>query len=171
MGTWTNNDGLHIKYGTDEVTSAAPGGEMLVFGPERVVEVKIELADLTATETIMNDTVFIPDNAQIMWVETVAEVAAATGTAIDVGVIKFDRSTEGDYNGFLAAFETGDMDAVGETRRFYQTHTVPASITGTGALVGEIMTYPGYISASRTDATAFTAGQLLVRIAFRPSVG
>lgn len=171
MGTWMNKDGLYVKYGTDEKESAHKAGEYLTYDSgQQIVEVIIDATKLTATETILNDTVFIPANAHIAWVETVAVVALATGTSIDVGLIARDRSTEIDYDGLLAAFPTAEGAQVGETRRYYETHTVPASMTGTGALVGQEMTTAGggYISASRTDATAFTAGKLKVRIAYIP---
>lgn len=172
MGTWMNNDGLYVKYGTDEKESAHRAGEYLTFNGlgEQVIEVIIDATELTQTETILNDTVFVPANAHITWVETMAVVALATGTAIDLGLIKRDRSTEVDYNGLLAAFPTSQGASVGETIKFTQEHTVPASQTGTGALVGEEITTVGgaYISASRTDATAFTAGKLRVRIAYIP---
>lgn len=172
MGNWLNADGVYIKYGQDEATSLNTAGEYLTFNGagEQVIEVVIDLADLTQTETIQNDVVFVPANAHITWVETVAVVAGATGTAIDVGLIARDRSTEVDYDGFLAATPLANYNAVGETCRFYETHTVPASLTGTGALVGQEVTTAGgaYISASRTDATAFTAGKVKVRVAYIP---
>lgn len=171
MGTWMNSDGLYIKYGTSEGTSTHKGGEYLTYNSgEQVIEIVINAAELTATETILNDVVLVPANAHVTWVETVAVVPLATGTAIDVGLIARDRSTEVDYNGLLAAFPTAQGASVGETIRFTQEHTVPASQTGTGALVGEEITTSGgaYISASRTDATAFTAGKLKVRIGYVP---
>lgn len=169
MGTWNNDDGLYIKYGTDEAVSTHPGGTFSdTYLGATVTEVVITLAELTQTETILNDVVWIPANAHILWVESVALVAAATGTAIDVGLIDQDRSTEVDYDGLLAAFPTAEMAQVGETRRFYETHTVPASMTGTGALVGQENTNAGYISASMTDATSFTAGKIRLRIAYIP---
>lgn len=165
MATWTNDDGLHIKYGTSEGVSTHPGGQYRdTVGGEHVAEVVIDLTLLTQTETILNDVVLIPANAWITKVEVQCLVAAATGTAIDVGLIDQNRSTEIDYNGFLAAFEDGDALAPGETRVFFEDHTVPASTTGTGALVGQEVTNTGYISASITDATAFTTGKLKVRI-------
>jgi len=165
MGTWTNDDGLHIKYGTTEGTSTHPGGQYGgTVGGEHVAEVVIDLTLLTETETILNDVVFIPNNAWITKVEVQCIEAAATGTAIDVGLIDQDRSTEVDYDGLLAAFEDGDALAPGETRVFFEDHTVPASTTGTGALVGQEVTNTGYVSASRTDGTAFTTGKLKVRV-------
>lgn len=169
MATWLNGDGLYIKSGTDSAVSNSSAGEYLTFGPTRMVEVEVELSELTATETILNDVTVIPSGAQIERVEVVTEVAAATGTAIDVGLIKLDRSTEIDYDGLLAAFPTANMNAVGEFSALFKTHTQPASLTGTGALIGSVTSFPGYISASRTDATAFTAGRVKIRVHFVPA--
>lgn len=169
MGTWLNSDGLYIKFGTDEGVSDHPAGEYKTFSNgEQVVEAVIDLTLLTETETIMNDVVVVPANAHIMWVETVAIVGGTNGTAIDVGLIDQDRSAEIDYDGFLAAMPVAEYAQVGETRRFYETHTVPTTITGTGALVGQELTNAGYISASRTDGTAFGAGEIKVRVAYVP---
>lgn len=170
--SWMNSDGLYVKFGTGEGVSTHSAGEYLTHAGDgaQVVEVTINAASLTQTETILNDAVFIPANAHILWVETVAVVALATGTAIDVGLIARDRSTEIDYDGLLAAFPTAEGAQVGETRRYYETHTVPASMTGTGALIGQEVTTAGggYLSASMTDGTAFTAGKLKVRVAYVP---
>lgn len=172
MSTWHNDDGLFIKYGPNSFKSEHQGGEYLTFNGlgEQVIEVVLDLTELTATETIVNDLVFVPENAQITRVETVAVVPAATGTAIDVGLIARDRATEVDYDGLLAAAPTANMSAVGETYTFTEAHTVPASATGTGAVVGQEVTASGgaYISASRTDGTAFTAGSVKVRVAYIP---
>ena len=169
MAIWHNGDSLVVTFGHEEGQVAThPAGEYLTHDGSgaQVMEILINLASLTQTETILNNAVKIPANAHVLWVETICIVAAATGTAIDVGIIAEDRSTEVDFNGFLAAFETGDMNAVGETRRFFETHTQPASITGTGALVGQEVTTGGWLSASMTDATAFTAGKVKVRIGY-----
>ncbi len=169
MGTWLNSDGLYIKYGTDLGVSGSAAGEYKTFGPARMIEVEVELSELTATETILNDVTWLPANCQIERVDVVTEVAAATGTAIDVGFIRRDRTTEEDYDGLLAAFPTAQMNAVGELISFYESHTVPTTMTGTGALVGQTLANDSFISASRTDATAFTAGRVKIRIHFVPA--
>jgi hypothetical protein len=169
MGTWTNSDGLHVKFGTSEAVSTHAGGTYAdpVSGLT-ITEVDILLASLTQTETILNDVVWIPANAHIVYVDCLCVVAGATGTAIDVGLIDQDRSTEIDYNGLLAASPAANYSAAGEYNRFYSTHTQIAGLTGTGALIGTELTNTGYVSASMTDATAFTAGKLRVRIAWFP---
>jgi hypothetical protein len=160
MGTWTNNDNLHLKFGTDKAT-ATVAGEYRTDGAIREVEIKIDLTALTATETILADTTVIPSGVRIQEVLVIAETAAATGTAIDLGLIKAsDRSTEIDYDGLLAAFPTASMNADGEQDSVVIGHTY------VGNLVGTTTAYAGLISASRTDATAFTAGVLKVKIRY-----
>jgi hypothetical protein len=156
---WLNNDDLYLKFGTEKATPQT-AGEYRMDGPEHMIEIKLDLTTLTQTETIQSDTVFFPKNARISRVDVVTHTAAATGTAIDVGLIRSsDRSTEIDYNGLLAAFPTGSMNADGETTK------LTAGSTYAGALIGTTTsTYVGHISASMTDATAFTAGVIYVRI-------
>lgn len=166
MSNWLNDDGLYIKYGPNSFKSTHQGGEYLTLNGvgEQVVEVVLDLTELTATETIVNDLVEVPENAHITKVETMAVVAAATGTAIDVGFVAKDRSTEVDYDGVLAAFPTGFMNAVGETQ------TLTQGGTNAGALIGAEVTTAGgvLISASRTDGTAFTAGTIKIRVSYVP---
>lgn len=169
MGTWLNDDELYIKFGTDEGVSTHKAGYYChpTDGGLQVVEVDVLLDQLTETETILNDSVWIPANSQIVWVEVETVVASATGVAIDVGMIDQDRATEIDYNGLLAAFAAATMSEVGEVTRFYTQESFPASVTTGGVQIGTEITNTGYISASRTTATAFTAGKVRVKVAFR----
>ena len=169
MGTWMNSDGLYVKYGTSEGVSTFKAGEYEdTIAGMTILEITVPLTSLTETETILSDAVFIPANAFINWVETVAIVGAATGVAIDVGLIARDRSTAIDYDGLLAAAPTSNMNTAGETSRYQVAVTIPTGLTGTGALVGTEVTTAGggYVSASRTTATAFTAGTIKIRIAY-----
>lgn len=164
MGSWLNTDGLYLKFGTDK-TIANKGGEYRNNERIRTVEFKIDLTTLTETETPISDTVFFPANARIQDIEVNTLVVAATGTAIDLGLVRTDRATEIDYNGFLAAYPTAQMSVAGENVTLQQEVTIPATMTGTGALVGTTVgTLPGYVTCSRTTATAFTAGQIFVKI-------
>ena len=167
MGTWQNSDGLRVKLGTSEGVSTHAAGTWSV-GDMNVCQVVVNMASLTQTETILNDVAWIPANAHITKVEVITVVAATTGTAMDLGLIDQDYTAEIDYDGFLAAIPTAEMAQVGETRKYYETHTEPTTMTGTGALVGQEVTNAGYISASMTDATAFGAGKVKVRIYYIP---
>ncbi len=157
--TWLNNDGLYRKFGTAQAT-AKRGGEYEFDGPMHVVEFKLNLADLTETETILDDTVMLPKGALIQFVQVVPTTVAATGTAIDIGLIKADRTTQYDYDGILAAYPTASMDAVGET------NTLSAGVgTYNGAVLGVALTETVYVSGSRTTATAFT-GVIRIRLEY-----
>jgi len=159
MGTWTNADGLKLRYGTD-AAELGNGGEYRTDGLYRVIDVEINLADLTTAEVIQSNVVF-PKGKVLGKVEVIADVAAATGTAIDVGFVRTNvAATEVDYDGILAAFPTGSMNAEGETT------VLTDGSTYAGALVGVVASadYPMYITASRTDSTAFTAGRIRLRL-------
>lgn len=164
--SWMNSDNLYLKFGPDKAT-ASTGGEYVTTGEMREVELTIDLTDLTQTETIQDDGVFLPAGVRIQEVELRTQTAGATGTAIDVGLIKAsDRSTEVDYNGLLAAAPLAVMNSDGERTIYTAITTVPASATGTGALIGTTLAYTSMISASMTDATAFTAGVVKVIIRY-----
>lgn len=172
--SWQNQDKLYLKYGPDKAT-AKKAGEYHLYGDLHEWKVTINLADLTQTETILDDTVVIPSGYFIQEVEIRTEVAGATGTAIDVGLARRNTAgattlTEIDYDGLLAAAPLAVMDAAGERTIYAKTVTVPASATGTGALIGTTLsTLGGMVSASMTDATAFTAGKIHVFIrGYRP---
>lgn len=159
MATWTNESGLKIYYGTD-AADVGNGGEFKTFDLSRVIDIEINLADLTASEVIQSRVVF-PKGKVLGKVEVIADTAAATGTAIDVGFVRTNAAaTEVDYDGILAAFPTASMNAEGETT------VLTDATTYAGALVGVVASadYPMYITASRTDATAFTAGRIRLRL-------
>lgn len=163
--SYYDNAGLYRKYGPDKATAKA-AGEYHQYGKYHEIEVKITASALTEVETILDDIAVIPAGAFIQDVTVVTNTACATGTAIDLGLIKTDRTTEIDYNGFLAAMPTAAMDLAGERTTYTAATTVPASATGTGALIGTVLAFTGQISASRTDATAFTAGIIYVTIRY-----
>ena len=174
MAGWLNSDGLFIKFGTEEGYSVSQAGESLEFGPEQSCEIVINLTDLTETESIQNDVAVIPDDCLITQVEIVTLIAGATGTAIDLGLVHISRDTAdaeftADPDGLLAAFAVGDYNLVGEKNTFTQTYTIPASQTGTGALIGELTTAPTLITCSRTTSTAFTAGRIQIKVRYLPN--
>lgn len=158
--TWMNPDGLYKKYGVTKTTGTA-GGEYVTTGAMREVEFVIsDMTTLTETETPLSDVVFLPAGVRIQEIEIVTHTAAATGVAIDLGIIKTDRTTEVDYDGLLAAFPTASMNAAGEK------NIITDNTTYDGALVGTTLAFNGYVTCSRTTATAFTAGALRIRIRY-----
>lgn len=157
--SWLDNSGLYQKYGIDQTTPKT-GGEYKTFGQLREIELKLTLSNLNQNEVIQDDTVFFPAGVIIQEVVVEATTAAATGVAIDLGLIRTDRTTEIDYDGILAAFVLASMDAVGE-----QTTLTKGSATA-GALIGATTANVGHITCSATTATAFTAGVIVVRIRY-----
>lgn len=164
---WNNFDNLYLRYGADKAI-VSKAGEYETEGQIREVEVKIDLTTLTETETVLDPNQVIPSGVRIAQVEVRCHTAAATGTAIDVGLARRVTAgattlTEVDYNGILAAYATASMDAAGETN----TYNVGTGGAGTGgALIGATTASTALITASRTDATAFTAGVVYIKIRY-----
>jgi len=164
MGTWLNPDGLFVKFGQDK-TTPNKGGEYVTVGALREIKFKIDLTTLTELETPLSDTTFFP-KMRIVDVEVLTHTVAATGVAIDLGLVRTDRTTEIDFNGILAAYPVAQMSTAGERVLIQQEVTVPTTMVGLGALIGTTTTNPGLVTCSRTTATAFTAGVIVVTIRY-----
>lgn len=160
---WLNSDGLYVKFGTNEATPGV-AGEYGFFtdGDVHVLEVRIsDLTTLTdSTQNILDQNVWLPKNARIEWVDVI-NTTAATGTnaVLDLGLQRFDQSTELDYDGLLADAPRTDWDALGETKHYM------VGVTGAGALMGTVLANPGYLVATY-DTAAFTAGAIKIRIGY-----
>ncbi len=159
MAQTSNINSLYREYGVTKATPAV-GGYVVGTGDIREVVFDLDLTALTTAETVVIDTVFVPSGFIVKEVEIFTETAAATGTAIDLGLIRRDRSTELDYDGLLAAFPTASMNAAGET------NVIRDNTTYDGALVGTTLAYDGLLTCSRTDSTAFTAGALKIWVRY-----
>jgi len=161
MGTWTNDDGLYIRYGTSEDTQAKGGSYPTGVAGMHVSEVRIaDMTTLSTTDTIMSDSVIIPAGAFISKVELLVDTACTSGGAaiLDVGLIRLDRSTQLDYDGFIASGALTTMDADGDIVEYTQGSTAH------GALIGTALAYAGLVTASEADANAYTAGAVRIRI-------
>lgn len=161
---WKNNDGLSVFFGRDEGSSDA-SGEYNTLGPQRMVEVVIDLDSLPTQAggnvQIQSDTVTLPAGAIIEKLEIICtEETTGTNANLDIGLVRLDRSTELDYNGLLAA---GD-DFNGGTD-LGSVYTYVKGTTDAGALVGTKLAYTGYITANAETAD-WTAGVIKVRVFF-----
>lgn len=158
---WVDNTGLYQKYGTEQ-TVTSTGGEYRNNGGVREIEIKIDLTTLTEAETIINDNIWFPAGVVISEVEIYVDTAAATGTAIDIGLVRAsDRTTEIDFDGIVAAAATATLTKGAKL-------VLVKGSTGVGALItnGTSIANVGHITVSRTSATAFTAGVIRVRIRY-----
>lgn len=158
---YTDIGGLYQEWGLEQTTTHK-GGEYSNVGQLREIELKITLSTLTEAETILDRNIFMPAGMRIAEVEVRTETAAATGVAIDLGLVQTNAaSTEIDYNGILDAFPTASMNAAGETV------VITAVGAGTGGpLVGTTTANVGHFTCSRTTATAFTAGVIYVKVRY-----
>lgn len=156
---YTDISGLYQEFGTEQ-TVTHKGGEYVTTGAMREIEFKIDLTTLTEAETILDRNVYMPAGVRIAEIKIVTHTAAATGVAIDFGLIKTDGTTEIDYDGLLAAFPTANMNAAGET------NIITDNTTYDGALVGTNTAFVGHFTCSRTTATAFTAGLIYVTVKY-----
>lgn len=159
MGTWTNNDGLYIRMGTDEATATLGGEFPTPVAGMHVAEVRITLTGLALTSSVMANTTIIPSGATIHKVEVIAETAATSGgsAALNVGLHRLDRTTAIDADGLVAALALTAIDTLGETSELHK------GSTGAGALIGTELTNPGVIVADY-DTAAYTAGEALIRV-------
>lgn len=159
---WTNNDGLLIKFGTEEALVGG-GGEYRWNGPSATVEIDVRWNMLNAfgTRTILDETVRIPNGVLLQAAEfrTIVPFTSGGLATLSFGLFDMDRTTAYNATGIHSALALTAMDAVNETTAL------------TGALVGTILAndQPSLISAT-VDTANFTAGRGVLRLTlFRPT--
>ena len=69
MGTWLNNDGLYIRYGTDEATVTKGGTYPSMVAGQHVSEIRFNAVDLGTAASIQSNSLVIPAGATISKVE------------------------------------------------------------------------------------------------------
>lgn len=156
---WINNDGLRIKFGAEEGQAGA-GGEYVTTGPQRMVELTIaDMTALGANAAVQEHHVVIPKGARIEKVETITVTAITSGgaAALNVGLVKADRSTELDFDGLIAAAAIATINAAGGSQ------SLVVGSTGAGALIGTTLAENGILTADY-DTAAYTAGKLVIRV-------
>jgi len=153
MGTWLNADGLYIKSGVDEAKHATGGAYAEGGAGITVIEVDLDATKLaTASQTILSDTIFVPKGFRVEGVEVYVTQAFTSGGAatLDVGLVRTDRATELDHDGFVAAQALAGL-------------INNAKVNGSGALVGTSLANAGHLVA-KAGTAAFTAGKAKVRL-------
>lgn len=163
-GSWMNNDGLYIQYGTSNATPTT-AGDYLSYGETREIELTITPSSLTTSPAIQANTTMLPSGVFIESVETdVDGTAPAAGTSISIGTMRADRTTVISNTALLNAQLLASHDAPGEKN----TYTQPAAAGG-GSLVGTITSFPdnfAYITAL-CAGTYTGAGTMKFRIKYR----
>jgi hypothetical protein len=158
--------GLLNLFGNDQGRVRKAGEYNVLADGRHCVTAYIALASLptaaSGNEQIIDDTVTIPAGAFIEQVDVLVVKEPTTGGSpnLDLGLVDQDRSTEIDFNGFIAAgdgWETGtDLGTL---------FTYVKGTTEAGALIGTKLTNTGLITAS-ADTADWTAGVIQVRIYF-----
>lgn len=164
-GSWMNNDGLWLKYGTLKVVPAT-AGEYLSYGETRTSEFFIDLTTLPAFGTagipLGADTAFIPSGAFIEQVEVECELAGTGSTAtLNIGLVGYDRTTVASATGFVNAMTVATLVQGSKT-------IIVGGSTFAGGYVGTAAGTPstGYLWVTANTAN-FTQGKIRVRIKWR----
>ena len=145
MATWTNEDGLEVRFGLSRTADEASG---VTLPTEKVVVYTIadatELGD-TDTAAVAGDAGGIPAGAVIKDAYFVVDTAFTSGGAavLDLG-LKQKAGTNIDDDGIDAAIAVGSL-------------TADAVIESNGALIGTRLANESYVMATY-DTAAFTAG-------------
>lgn len=156
MGTWTNSDGLFIKFNEDEAKQHKVGQYQADVAGLHVIEAEILWSDLAATgsTTILSDSVYLPSNAFIVGATFQVETAFVGATAtLTFGTLRKDRTTAIDADGIDATIAVAAL-------------TAGATITCDGAQIGTRLSNPALLTALEGTA-AFTAGKGYLRITYR----
>ena len=152
MATWTNDDGLEVRFGLDRTTENVTGN--LAVSPFKTITHKIVGADLPDTDNgaVDADAAFIPAGSVITraFVYVTTAFAGATAT-LDLG-LKLAAGTAISADGIDADIAVTALDAIGDTILCNGAYIADGDLTGVR------LTADAYISASYETA-AFTAGQ------------
>lgn len=158
--SWFNPDGLYVAQGTSQAISNR-GGEFCFEGPQRVVEVEVDLTALptvaSGNQQIISDNVFIPKGAQIEKVDWVmTKTATGAGARLDLGLVQEDRATI-TAQALLAADQNITTAAIGT----YKSYTVGSTYAGSS--LGTVTSQMFLLSANANNAD-FTAGKVRIRV-------
>jgi hypothetical protein len=160
-GSWMNNDGLYVQYGTQKAVPTT-AGDYLSYGEWRDIEFTLNLGASplsTAGTYIIANTTFLGTNIFLESVNVSVEVAAATGTSVSIGTRRLDRTTDISTTNILAATLTATLVAG------YNNTTTTGGLVGTTITTSQFPDGSAYLTA--TTAGAFSAGTLKVRLRYR----
>lgn len=169
-GLWVNNDGLPLFFGTAKPVSDE-GGDYVSYGANRLLEVRINLANLiTANATVISENAFFPAmaNMYIEKVELTAEVGMSTGSSptLSLGVSSL---TGGSSTVTVGTYTTYTSNGVVSYK--YNGGTA-ATTAGTAVATAKIPTNGGTAFVSALAASSLsTAGDLVTLTTGSTSAG
>ncbi len=155
--TWINNDGLEVKFGTDEAAKRNLG-EYNQLGPVHITELMVKVSELPAlaTTTIISEAHKLPSGAKIEYVEFVSPsttfASALTTATLDIGIIDLDGTSNADDTALVAAATEAELSAGGK------------NIAGwVGTAIGFSLARPSLITWT-VNVEVFTGGEGVLRI-------
>lgn len=161
-GSWFNNDGLYLQYGTQKAVPTTMG-DYLSYGEWRDIEFTLNLATgsplATAGTYIVGNTTFLGTNIFLESVNVSVETAAAGGTSVAIGTRRLDRVTDIATNNILTATADGTLVAG------YNNTTTTGGLVGTTITTTQFPDGSAYITA--TTVGTHTAGSIKVRLRYR----
>lgn len=170
---YTTKSNLFLQFGTDKA-NYEQWGEYQAFGPNRIIEGILDLtgkaypggmSTTAATPTIISNTTFFPSLPSgeliIEKIEIFADVASASGTSWNLGLIQADRLTipSGYGTGLIAAEVNATYATAGLSVTYFENTSKAGSLIASQPAVA---TAPYYLTAFTTGT--FTTGQLRIRI-------
>lgn len=162
--------GLLNLYGADAARTRRTGEYSILADGRHMVAVTVDLSTLptqaSGNKQILDDSVTIPNGAFIEEIDVlVTKETAGVNANFNLGLVDQDRSTEIDFDGFLAAADAFNGGTDLGTLTQYVVGTTEA-----GALIGTKVTNTGLL-VGYPDTGDFTAGVIVVRIyfSFHPS--
>jgi hypothetical protein len=150
--SWTNSDGLVVRFGTDKGTEKESGSTEA--NVHRTLVHKFAFGDIANTDVTAADpeSPFIPADSVITRATLYVTTAFVGATGVlDIG-LKVADGTNTDDDGIDAAIAVTALDAIGDT-----INCNGAYVSSAGNLTGLRITADQYIMTTY-DTAAFTAG-------------
>lgn len=183
--TWTNADGLLVRFGATEVYPGTVGVYEDHLGGGEVIEARVGFGTDLATGGLAvgtastgagalldpNGAFFIPSTATIERVVIFVEKALVAGTSVSMGLIKSDYTTQVDATGLLNAETQSHLGTLGRTWTYTVSGGLLDGATTASSQQGTTIGSPPGGAGASVDCQptiytvgTFTSGIMVVRI-------
>lgn len=156
--TWTNTDGLHLKFGTAK-TELASLGHYRHDGPKNVIEIVLDYAQMPAVASnsvVIDRTQVLPTGSIVEAVEIINKTAfdsAGDAMTLNIGWIDLDETSNADVDAFVVAATQTELNDGGTNIAGW----VGAEVLGSPTTTAKKLTW-------EVDTAAATVGAGVVRI-------
>lgn len=156
--TWTNDDSLLLKFGVEK-TKTTITGHYRHDGPQNVIEIDVEYADLPAVadnSVVVDRNIVLPTGSVVEKVEIVTSTAfdsAGDAMTLNIGWIDLDETSNADVDAFVVAATQTELNDGGTSVAGW----VGAEVLGSPTTTAKYLTW-------EVDTAAATAGAGVIRI-------